>query len=54
MGATIYLGNVFGKWLDINYNTSFWESLITLFAVFFSIYIVISQVLKLSKENKDD
>lgn len=54
MGATIYLGNVLGKWLDLKYNTTFWESIITLFAVFVSMYLVISQVLKLSKDNKDD
>ncbi|GAL65268.1 ATP synthase protein I [Jejuia pallidilutea] len=54
MGATIYLGNLLGKWLDVKYSTTFWESLITLFAVFVSMYLVISQVLKLSKDNKDD
>lgn len=54
MGATIYLGNVFGKWLDGKYATTFWESIITLFSVFVAMYLVISQVLKLSKDNKDD
>ncbi|GGD16634.1 AtpZ/AtpI family protein [Hyunsoonleella pacifica] len=54
MGATIYLGNVLGKWLDGKYATTFWESIITLFSIFVAIYLVISQVLKLSKDNKDD
>jgi len=54
MGATIYLGNVFGKWLDGKYQTTFLESTITLFAVFSTMYLVISQVLKLSKDNKYD
>lgn len=55
MGATIFLGNLFGKWLDDRYALSFWESTITLLAVLVSIYLVISQVIKLSKEqNRDD
>lgn len=51
MGATIYLGNLLGKWLDKKYEVAYWESSITLFAVFAAIYLVISQVLKMSKDN---
>ncbi len=51
MGATIYLGNLLGKWLDKKYETTYWESSITLFAVFAAMYMVISQVIKLSKKN---
>ncbi len=52
MGATIYLGNLLGKWLDSKYITDFWESIITLLSIFIAIYQVISQVIKVSK--KDD
>ncbi|MEC3906331.1 AtpZ/AtpI family protein [Tamlana sp. 2201CG12-4] len=51
MGATIYLGNLIGKWLDNKYDRDFWESIITLLAVFLAIYQVISQVIKISKNN---
>lgn len=51
MGATIYLGNLLGKWLDNKYDKDFWESIVTLFAVFLAIYQVISQVIKISKNN---
>lgn len=51
MGATIYLGNLLGKWLDTKYDKDFWESIVTLFAVFLAIYQVISQVIKISKNN---
>lgn len=53
MGATIYLGNALGKWVDVKFMTSFWESIITLVSIFVAIYLVISQVLKLSKDNND-
>ena len=51
MGATIFLGNLFGKWLDSTYQKTFWENTITLLAVFIAIYMVISQVIKVSKDN---
>lgn len=51
MGATIWLGNMLGKWLDAKYNKDFWESTVTLLSVFMSMYLVISQVIKVSKEN---
>ncbi|WP_317162745.1 AtpZ/AtpI family protein [Winogradskyella endarachnes] len=51
MGGTIFLGNYLGEWLDTNYNKDFWKKTITLFAVFTSMYLVISQVIKVSKED---
>ena len=51
MGGTIWLGNVLGEWLDAKYNKDFLENTITLFAVFAAMYLVISQVLKMSKDN---
>ncbi len=52
MGATIFLGNYLGSWLDKKYNADFWENTVTMLAVCIAMYLVISQVLKLSK--KDD
>ena len=51
MGATIWLGNLLGEWLDQKYNQDIWENIITLLAVFAAMYLVISQVLKISKDN---
>lgn len=51
MGATIFLGHYLGEWLDAKYEVGFWENTITLIAVFISIYLVISQVTKLSKDD---
>lgn len=51
MGAIIWLGNLLGEWLDTKYQTTYWENTITLFAVFAAMYLVISQVLKISKDN---
>ncbi len=51
MGGTIWLGNMLGAWLDTKYQTNYWENIITLFAVFVAMYLVISQVLKISKDN---
>lgn len=50
MGATIFLGNYLGKWLDENYNSNFYEQVVTLIAVFVSLYLVIKQAIKASKE----
>lgn len=52
MCGTILLGNYLGKWIDTKYTTDYWEQIITLFSVFAAMYLVISQVIKLSK--KDD
>ncbi|WP_055444077.1 AtpZ/AtpI family protein [Lacinutrix himadriensis] len=54
MGGTIWLGNVLGKWLDVKYQTTYLENTITLLAVFIAMYLVISQVLKISKDNEDN
>ena len=51
MGGTIFLGNYLGKWLDIKFDKDFWESIITLLSVFVAMYMVIAQVIKVSKEN---
>jgi len=51
MGATIYLGYRLGLWLDQKYVSPepFYETWITLAAVFISITSVIVQVTKISK-----
>jgi len=49
MGATIYLGNLLGSWLDETYEKTFLEDTITLLAVFLSIYLVIKKVMALNK-----
>ncbi len=51
MGATIWMGNLFGKWLDATYNQDILESIMTLCAVFIAMYMVIAQVIKVSKED---
>jgi len=51
MGLTIYMGNLLGFWLDTKFQTTYLESVVTLFAVFASMYLIISQVLKISKED---
>ncbi|MGB3605676.1 MAG: AtpZ/AtpI family protein [Psychroserpens sp.] len=51
MGGTIFLGNYLGQWLDDKYDKAFLETTITLLSVFISMYIVISQVIKVSKED---
>jgi len=51
MGATIWLGNELGKWLDARYEKDYFETILTLVSVFISIYIVISQVIKVSKDD---
>ncbi|WP_243473364.1 AtpZ/AtpI family protein [Winogradskyella sp. MH6] len=50
MGLTIYAGNLLGMWLDSKYNSDKFEPSITLLAVFASMYMVIAQVIKVSKE----
>lgn len=50
MGLTIYAGNLLGMWLDSKYNSDKFEPSITLLAVFASMYVVIAQVIKVSKE----
>lgn len=49
MGATIYLGNLLGTWLDEKFQKTFLEDTMTLLAVFLSIYLVIKKVMSLNK-----
>ncbi|MGK0324425.1 MAG: putative membrane protein YfcA [Psychroserpens sp.] len=51
MGATIWLGNLLGKWLDSKFDQDFLEPTVTLLSVFMAMYIVIAQVIKVSKED---
>jgi len=51
MGATIWMGNLLGKWLDATYNQDILEAIVTLFSVFIAMYMVIAQVIKVSKED---
>ncbi|KAA5827397.1 AtpZ/AtpI family protein [Algibacter amylolyticus] len=53
MGLTIYLGSKLGAWLDVklgNENQLYYK-IVSLIAVFFAIYSVIKQVIKIT--NKD-
>ncbi|WP_397444806.1 AtpZ/AtpI family protein [Polaribacter sp. R77954] len=43
MGLTIYLGFLFGKWLDASFNTHFLKETITLLAIFLAMYSLIKQ-----------
>jgi uncharacterized membrane protein YfcA len=51
IGITIWLGNELGNWVDRRYGTEYFEPIITLFSIFISLYLVISQVIKLSKDD---
>lgn len=51
MAAAVVIGNYVGTWLDEKYNTHYWASTLTLLAVFAAMYLVISQVIKLSKDD---
>jgi len=53
MGALITIGALVGQWIDDKQTSEFplWTLILTLFAVFTSLYIVIREVLKM---NKDD
>ena len=51
MGGTIFLGNYLGQWLDVKFSTDYLETTITLLSIFVSMYLVISQVLKMSKDD---
>ena len=51
IGITIWLGNELGHWLDNRYDKVYFEPIITLFSIFISLYLVISQVIKLSKDD---
>ncbi|MBC6997519.1 AtpZ/AtpI family protein [Cytophaga sp. FL35] len=49
MGATIYLGNLLGAWLDVKFEKNYLEDTVTLIAVFLSMYLVIKKVINLNK-----
>ena len=49
MGATIYLGNLLGSWVERKYEFSFAEELITFVAVIMAMYILIKQAIQLNK-----
>jgi hypothetical protein len=51
MGLTIYACNYLGNWLDTNYNQTFWETSLTLFGIFMSMYLIIKQVLNITKDD---
>lgn len=51
MGLTIYMFNWLGKWLDNTYEKDFIETLLTLLAIFSSMYLIIRQVIEVSKNN---
>ena len=48
MGLTIYLGNLLGEWLDHKFETQFLEPLVSLLAVFLSMYVIIRAVKSLN------
>jgi uncharacterized membrane protein YfcA len=43
MGLTIYLGFLFGTWLDKTFETSFLKETVTLLAIFLAMYSLIKQ-----------
>lgn len=51
MGLTIYACNYLGNWLDVKYDQTFWETILTLFGIFISMYLIIKQVLKITKDD---
>ncbi len=48
MGLTIYLGFLFGKWLDKTFETSFLKETVTLVAIFLAMYSLIKQANKIN------
>jgi uncharacterized membrane protein YfcA len=53
MGATIFIFYKIGAWLDTKYpnENELYTKIITLLGVFLSIYMVVKEAIKLSKEN---
>ncbi len=51
MGITIWLGNLFGTWLDNYYHKDFWQTTITFVAICIAIFSVVLQVQKFSSKN---
>lgn len=54
MGATIFLGAYFGKWLDVKYpmDKKWFTILFTLLSVALSLYNTLKQVNKINDEEK--
>ncbi len=52
MGATIYIGHLFGSWLDAKYHkeTPFYDTWLTLSAVILATVSVIIQVIRFSNK----
>lgn len=51
MGLTIWLGNKLGKYLDLKFQSTTYESVVTLIAIFAAMYSIIKQVTRLSNDN---
>jgi hypothetical protein len=51
MGLTIYACNYVGNWLDVTYSQTFWETSLTLFGIFMSMYLIIKQVLNITNDD---
>lgn len=49
MGAIIYLGYRLGVWLDNEYQKDYFETALTLVAIFLAIYALIRQVIKINQ-----
>ncbi len=49
MGATIFLGNWLGEWLDQKFQKDFIETTGTLFAIVAAIYLLIKQVNRINR-----
>lgn len=49
MGITIYLFNLLGEWLDGEYGKNYFETSLTLLGIFASMYLIIKQVLTITK-----
>lgn len=56
MGITIYLGHLLGVWLDSKYGNEdeLYTKIVTLIAIFLSMFLVIREVTRLTKDNSDD
>lgn len=49
MGATIYLGNLLGSWLEKKYGFSAAEEVVTFVAIIVAIYLMIRQAIQSNK-----
>ena len=49
MGLTIYLGFLFGKWLDVKLEINFLTETITLCAIFLAMYSLIKQANRINE-----